>query len=517
MMECFQFMGGFYYSSQRIKALLPLALTLPMLFQGLAQAEEIPITLLHLNDVYRIQANPETHMGGLARVATLVKKIEAENENTYFFFGGDTLSPSLESQFYRGEQMIAAWNQLGVKTAVLGNHEFDFGPQVMLHRIGQSQFQWLGANVLDAKTGQRLFGIRDAVAFHIPTKAMKAKQASIQMIVTGVMTTETEISSRPGDSVRFADPIQTMAQTMKRVQKYKPQITVFLTHLPMKQDQQLARLYQPALILGGHDHTVMQSIVGKTPIYKVGADAPYLGKFTLVWDTTKRSVTRIDSELIPVTSDIPEDPEFVSALSHYETDLKAKLDQKLVEMPYELDARSEVIRTQRNRLGLLIANAYQQWGKTDIAFANSGSIRGDKVFPAGQWTVRDVYTVLPFGNQLVRLEISGKTFKEVLSHSISQYPHTGTGRYLQLTGLTWGFAQDNQGKTTLNEVRLNQKTVEDSDKITITTSSYLADGGDGYSMLKQAKRLPLDKDMVETTEAECLKLYLESQFHPSQD
>jgi 5'-nucleotidase len=516
-------MGGFCYTTDWLSKFrqsrfrwvqLFLIVCLLRLGSVPAQAEEIAITILHLNDVYRIQANPENLMGGLARVATLVKKIEAENENTYFFFGGDTLSPSLESQFYQGEQMIAAWNQLGVKAAVLGNHEFDFGPQVMLRRMGQSQFQWLGANVLESKTSKRLPGVRDAVAFHISTKAMKAKQASIQMVITGVITAETEISSRPGDTIRFADPIQTMAQTMKRIRKVKPQLTVFLTHLPMSQDQQLARLYQPALILGGHDHIVMQSMVGKTPIYKVGADAPYLGKFTLVWDTTKKALTRIDSELIPVTPEIPEDPEFVSALSHYETDLKAKLDQKLVYMPYELDARAEIIRTRRNRLGLLIANAYHNWGQTDIAFANSGSIRGDKIFPAGQWTVRDVYTVLPFGNHLVKLEISGKTLKAVLRHSISQYPQTGTGRYLQLTGLTWGFERNNQGVTTLNTVQFNQKPVEDNDTLTVTTSSYLADGGDGYTMLKTAKRLPVSEL---TTEAECLKRYLETQFQPNQD
>ena len=507
-------MGGIYGNIYRVKPLMALLLAWPILLSCEVQAEEIPITLLHLNDVYRIQANPQTKMGGLAKISTLVKKIRDENENTYFLFGGDTLSPSLESQFYQGEQMIAAWNQLGVQAAVLGNHEFDFGPRLMLQRIGQSQFQWLGANVLEAKSGQRLFGVRDAVAFHIPTKAMKRSQASIQMIVTGVITTETETSSRPGDLVQFMDPLKAMAFTMKRIKQYKPQITVFLTHLPMKQDQELARIYQPAVILGGHDHEVLQSVVGKTPIYKVGADAPYLGKFTLIWDTHKKAITRIDSELIPVTADIPDDPEFASALAHYETDLKAKLDQNLVEIPYELDARPETTRIQRTRLGLLIANAYQHWGKTDIAFANSGSIRGDKVFPAGQWTVRDVYTVLPFGNQLVKLELSGKTLKEVLQHSISQYPHTNTGRYLQLTGLTWGFVQDNQGKTTLNEVRLNQKTIEDTDKITLTTSSYLADGGDGYTMLKQAKRLPVEKEM---TEAECLKQYLETQFKPNQD
>jgi 5'-nucleotidase len=83
---------------------------------------------------------------------TLKKQIKAENPNTIFTLGGDTLSPSVETRTYRGAQMIDAWNAVGIDYAVLGNHEFDIKTAELLERMKESRFQWLGANVLDTKT-----------------------------------------------------------------------------------------------------------------------------------------------------------------------------------------------------------------------------------------------------------------------------------------------------------------------------------------------------------------------------
>src|SRR4029077_21133320 len=114
--------------------------------------QTLRITILHVNDVYQFAPADGGTRGGLARLLTLHKAALAENPNTIFTLGGDTISPSVETRTYKGAQMIDAWNAVGVDYAVFGNHEFDVKTDVLLQRMKESKFQWLGTNVFDKKT-----------------------------------------------------------------------------------------------------------------------------------------------------------------------------------------------------------------------------------------------------------------------------------------------------------------------------------------------------------------------------
>lgn len=131
-----------------------------------AFAQTVRVTILHVNDVYQFIPVEGGRRGGLARLLTLKKEALAENPNTIFTLGGDTLSPSVETRTYKGAQMIDAWNAVGLDYAVLGNHEFDIKTPDLLARLKESKFTWLGANVVDTKTGKIFadlppFAVRD--------------------------------------------------------------------------------------------------------------------------------------------------------------------------------------------------------------------------------------------------------------------------------------------------------------------------------------------------------------------
>src|SRR5918912_3352744 len=132
-------------------------LTLLAAVAAIAQTPEhriVHVTLLQINDVYKFVPVDNGTRGGLARVLTLRKKIAATSPHTLLLLSGDTISPSVESNTYKGQQMIDAWNALGLDYSVFGNHEFDFGPDVLRDRIKESRFVWLGANVVDKRTGK---------------------------------------------------------------------------------------------------------------------------------------------------------------------------------------------------------------------------------------------------------------------------------------------------------------------------------------------------------------------------
>src|SRR5215204_7280248 len=120
------------------------------------QASEcnVRVTLLQVNDVYQFSPVDLGTKGGLGRVLTLRKSIQQENPNTLFLLAGDTISPSVESITYKGAQMIEAWNTAGLDYATFGNHEFDFGPDVLKERIKESKFGWVAANVIDTTTNK---------------------------------------------------------------------------------------------------------------------------------------------------------------------------------------------------------------------------------------------------------------------------------------------------------------------------------------------------------------------------
>ncbi|HXQ42719.1 MAG TPA: metallophosphoesterase, partial [Candidatus Udaeobacter sp.] len=115
-----------------------------MLPRAATAATTIHITLVHMADVFELE--PADQKGGLAEAAGLIRTLRAKQINTVVTFGGDLISPSFMSSLTQGRQMIELMNDIGVAYAALGNHDFDFGPDVLRDRIKESRFQWLATS-----------------------------------------------------------------------------------------------------------------------------------------------------------------------------------------------------------------------------------------------------------------------------------------------------------------------------------------------------------------------------------
>src|SRR5712692_3121803 len=111
-------------------------------------AQNASVTLLHVNDVYEI--SPVKGQGGLAELMTLLRQERQQHKDTITVVSGDFLSPSILSGITKGAQMIELFGALGVDLVSFGNHEFDFGPEILEKRIAESHFPWLGTNVRDS-------------------------------------------------------------------------------------------------------------------------------------------------------------------------------------------------------------------------------------------------------------------------------------------------------------------------------------------------------------------------------
>lgn len=449
-----------------------------------AQAKPRPvtrITLLQVNDVYQTAALDGGKNAGLARVATMRKKVLAENPNTLFLLAGDTISPSVASTIFKGKQMIAAWNALGLDYACLGNHEFDFGPEVLIERMKESSFGWLGSNVIDRRTNQPFNGM--------PRYVIR-KVGGVKIGLLGLLTTDTATSSKPGNGVRFVDPILTARVLVKQMRAKGAKLIIAVTHLTMSEDKRLAATGLADVIIGGHEHELLQSLAGRTPIFKWGQDARLLGRIDLNVDGRSGRLISMDWAGLPVTSATPDDPAAAAVIKEYEDKVSAELDKPVGRTSVELDATTLANRTKETNLGNFIADAFKQATGADVGLLNGGSVRVNKVFGVGGLSKRDTLAVLPFENPVVKLEVTGAVLHAALENGVSQVvEESESGRFPQVSGVQFEFDGRKPAGSRVVKLTVSGQPLDEKKIYTLACTSFLANGGDGYAMLKGAKLL----------------------------
>jgi 5'-nucleotidase len=467
------------------RASLSLLLTLLAVVSAHAQAgaeRRVRITLLQLNDVYQISAVDKGTRGGLSRVATLRKQIMEQSPNTLFLLAGDTIAPSVASNIFKGQQMIAVWNMIGLDFAVFGNHEFDFGPEILRQRVRESRFTWLATNVIDKKTGKPFADTPPFVIREI---------GGVKLGFFGVLTPDTAQFSSVGPDVTFLDPCETAKKTVKEMKARGAQVVVAITHLAMRDDKQLARCAPIDVIIGGHEHEMLESLSGRTPIFKWGADARDLGRIDLNIKLPSGELESIDWGAIPVTSNIGEEPQAAALIADYEKKVSADVDKPIGNTSVPLDARGEMNRSRETNLGSYIADAYRKALDADVALFNGGSIRAGKVFSPGPLTKRDVMAILPYENPIVKIEVTGATLRAALEHGVSRSAEEKEpGRFPQVSGLRFIFDARLPVGSRVTSIEVNGQPLDDKKTYTLATNTFVAlKGGDGYTMFGGAKML----------------------------
>ena len=469
-----------------------------LILSSFAFGQNIRVTILHVNDVYQFAPVEGGKKGGLARLLTLKKQAVAENPNTIFTLGGDTVSPSVETRTYKGAQMIDAWNAVGIDFAVFGNHEFDIKTPELLARMKESKFTWLGANVIDTKTG-KIFG--DTPPFVVK------EIGGIKIGIVGFLLPETKQTSSMEDSLSVTDYCSLAKKLVKEMRKKaKVNAVVGLTHLSMTQDKELAQCAQFDLILGGHEHSLLQSSSNGTPIFKMTADAREMGKFNLNFDARTKQLVSLDWEIVPVTDKIADAPEFAPVFEKY----RGLLEQLAVQVgatSVQLDALSHSNRQKETNIGNFVAEAYRKAAGADIGFVNGGSIRADLTYEPGILTKRDVLSILPFNNPIVKVEMTGKVLKQILEHGVARSgpgEDTEPGRFPQVSGIRFQYDTTKPAGSRIVSVTVGGSPLDEAKTYTVATSDFLVSrSGDGYTMFKEGKVLtdaakaPKDSDMFE--------------------
>jgi 5'-nucleotidase len=445
----------------------------------------VRVTILFLSNVAQATPIKRGSRGGLARVSTLYKLISKESPNTLILSGGDTIAPSAESITYKGAQMIDAWNQLGLDYSVFGSHDFDYGDEELLKRMGESKFKWLGANVVDSKTGKTFGGALPFVVRELQ---------GVKIGILGIVLPETKVTSRPGPMTEFRSPCETARAFIPQMRAAGAQFIIALSHLSLAENKSLVRCApQIELVLGGHDVVELESVVQGRPIITPEAKAASVVRVDLYLSPKAGDALQSMSwEWIPVTADLSDDPAMFAVIKRYTEG--TGLDEVLGRTSEPLDARSAANRTGETNIGSFIADVFRNATGADVALINGGSIRADTVITPGELTKRDVVSILPFNNKVVVIEVPGEVLRQALEHGVSR---TGSGaepgRFPQVSGIRFYFDLTRPSGNRVVGITVNGRPLDPKKTYTLVTTGFIAGGGDQYEMFK-------DRPVVQTQE-----------------
>ncbi|MBY0147533.1 5'-nucleotidase C-terminal domain-containing protein [Neobacillus niacini] len=455
--------------------------------------EEGPFTLslLHTNDTH-------AYVEQFPKLITAVNDLRSQKENSLLLNAGDVFSGTLYFRQYSGLADLYFMNQLGFDAMTLGNHEFDKDSATLANFIKQAKFPIVSSNVNmtnDADLGP-LFNSsiggsnEQGEIFPAIIKEVDGEEVGI----FGLTTEDTAFLANPGDNIVFENAIEKANETIDRLEAQGVDKIIALSHLGYQPDLYLAEAVDGIdVIVGGHSHTKLDApvVVEKeepTLIVQANEYLKYLGVLDVTFDENG-VITDYSGELKDLSA-YTEDEAAKAKVAEYKAPLTELQKQVVGSTSVALNGERADVRSKETNLGNLIADGMaakaNEFVPTYIAMQNGGGIRAS--IDQGDITLGEVLTVLPFGNNLVTLDLTGEEILAALEHSVSA---PGAGSFMQVSGLKFKYDQAKPvGERVWHVEALTAEGYEElqQDKIyRVATNAFTADGGDGYGMFKTAK------------------------------
>ena len=439
------------------------------------------IIILHTNDVHsRLESHVpqglQLEQGGRVRLATLVERVREQYgaNKVLLLDAGDSIHGTNIDNLFGGFPSIEVMGAMGYNAFTPGNHEFNFGQEVLTQRTLDAKFPTLAANVTFA----------DGTLF-AGYSALVQEINGVKVGIIGLVAQETPIVTHPKnvEGLTFHEPIAIAKQVAKAL---RPEVDVLvaLSHLGYSKDVELAEAVPELdVIVGGHSHTKLAAAqeVNGVIIVQTHEYANYLGFLRLQVEDKK--IVAHESRLLPVTANVAKHAEVQAIVDYWNEQVQQRLSLVVGKSDISWDGERASVRTQETNLGNLVADIIRATVGSDIALTNGGGIRAS--IKPGEIRVADIYTTLPFDNTLVVVEMLGMDIIEVLEHSVRLVPEQNGG-FLQVSGITFEVDPNALPGGRVINVRVNGNKISTGAYYTVATNDFLAAGGDGYEVFKNA-------------------------------
>lgn len=479
--------------------------------------------ILHTNDVHG-------GIAGYAAVAGLKQAYQDAGAAVLLADAGDFIQGDPTVSVSQGATAVELMNLAGYDVAIPGNHEFDYGYDNLKTLAGQADFPILAANILQGED----LALEGGTAIFQPQG-----EDGIKIGVFGLDTPETATKAHPdkiqGLSFLAGDELFACAQA--QVDELTAQgcdYIICLGHLGIDAESTgnrsldlLAKVTGIDVFIDGHSHSTLEDIlavtdgtgkVGETYLTSTGTKLENVGVVDIAPDgtITTENLTMDEITALGVTPDAT----VADRAAAIQAEIDADYGTVFAKTEVNLEGEKADVRTRETNLGDLIADAMlwqagQDNAEVDAAVTNGGGIRAS--IAAGDITKKDINTVLPFGNTLYVVEVTGAELLEALEAStyctpeaVGAFPQVAGIQFTINTGAPFVSSENYPDSTYGKPAEINRVMIQtvggqafDADETyTIVTNDFLGAGGDTYYAFKAATSgydtgVPLDEVVMD--------------------
>lgn len=490
-------------------------------------AEDAAVVILHTNDVH-VSFEDNIGYDGLALYK---KELEEQYDHLLLIDAGDAIQGAPIGAISNGAEIIRMMNRLGYDLAVPGNHEFDFGFEALDACAEALECGYTCANFCVAG-GEPVFA---------PWRVLEAGDLKIGFV--GAVAPDTFTKSTIKDILNEAgEPMYDfladetgerlsagLQKAIDEARQAGADYVILVSHLgnndsitaQFRCDWIVGKLSGLDMVIDAHSHETYNRTVAdkenrQIPIAQTGTNMKAIGQLTIYRDGRMEEAL-IDS--VPEPADLPfekvvrrnvercVDPEMKAFLDEIVASYAPVMNRKVGEVSYDMIVRDadgfDVSRVEENGLCDFIADAYRAVAGTQTALINAGSVRNN--LEAGTVTYNDVLNILPYSSDIITVRVTGQILLDALEFGVSKLPAISAG-FLQVSGITFHVNKDmessvvvdgkNQfisvdGEYRVSDVMIGQEPLDPKAEYTLTGSSFMLNGGDGYTMFKEADLLTM--------------------------
>lgn len=393
------------------------------------------------------------------------------------FDGGDELQGTLASNLVFGRSTIEVLNRFGLDASVVGNHELDWGVDTLKARMRESRWKWVAANVFDSASGRR-------PDWAVPYVMLE--RGGMRVAVVGYMPARTKqmVAVAHGAGLVWRAGAGAIADALDSAHARRPDLTVVVAHegafcdsLPCRGEViELARQLDSTrvqLIVAGHTHTLVNTVVNGIPVVQARSSGTAYSVIDLVRRDDGTRFWRAQVETAWADRITP-DSGVIAILERYRPMVDRLAMRKVAVLRDSLFRQGD-----QTALGNLIADAQRSAAPgTDFGLMNNGGIRRD--LPAGQLTYNDLFELHPFGNNVVRVWITGEQLKELAEYAVA----SGRPRF-HISGFTVRYDRRKPAGSRVLELRkTNGSRIQPGRTYVLGLSDFLQTGGEGLNMLR---------------------------------
>lgn len=471
--------------------------------------ERVTITVLGTTDLHGSLFPIDYYAGtpanrGLVKIATLVRQIRAEQPHVLLVDSGDTIQGSPLAYYFarkepaRPNPTIAVMNAMRYDAMAVGNHEFNFGLDVLEKARRESRFAWLAANVrADNPTRRRRFGS------YIIRNVAGVRVGILGFITPGVPRWEIPAHYK---GFRFDDIVKTAQQIVPRLRR-KVDVLIVIAHSGMERDTASSEAFSTVprenviaelarsvpgidVILFGHSHRELpEQMLNGVLLAQAKNWAQSLARADIVMErsaTRRWRVAAKRSSTIPVTPAVPHDPEIEALARPYHEATQAYLDTPVATSPRAMDGLTA--RYEDHPFVDLIHRVQIEYGGADVSMATL-FLPSARV-PAGPVTVRQLAALYIYENTLYTVEMTGEQLRQALEQAASFYPAwpLKEGEALRLPGYNADCAQGVSYVVDLTrpvgqrvrDLTYGGQPLDPARKLRVATNNYRYTGGGQY-------------------------------------